>query len=360
MLRLRRRDGSASDARVHWWILDDDLKGRRAEADEWVSSGHVGSLWQGELYTLEEPTRGGYVSLQNFGVRHGYERVVLIVEPLGAVESTLARTGLLLSEQELPWSRWQDEFARQVPEEIRELMRALARKSARSDLRESVAERVRQAPAGFFELPRYRRPRSIRAASPGHQRRGAAVVVTADGVREVDAQEAAQRAEHNRGLQGKRGAKKALPVDHEAVLDTLPAFEWLSVGDGTRSIGELEDLAVRYDERHQRLQLNRDFRGFRLLFERFLDAYEQVPGAGELIEQTVREEIAYVAFETVQWALALSHSSARSLESRRQMLSPESLTVGLTPRLMIHAKLDKLFRQRHGKPAEERVDEQAA
>lgn len=359
-LRLHRRDGSASDARVHWWILDDDAKGRRAEGDEWVSSGHVGSLWQGELYTLEEPTRGGYTTLQNFGIRHGYERVVLIVEPLGRVESNLARNRLLLGEQEPPWSRWQDEFARQMPDEVRELMRTLARGNAKADLRESVAQRVRQAPPGFFELPRYRRPRTIRASTPGHQRTGSHVVATAEGVREVDATEVARRAEHNRGLQGKRGAKKALPVDHEAVLDTLPAFEWLSLRDGTRSIGELEDLALRYDECNHRLQLNRDFRGFRPLFDQFLAGYAEVPGAHELIEQSVREEIAYVAFETVQWALALSASSARTPESRRQMLSAESMTVGLTPRLMVHAKLDKLFRQRHGKPQAEREAEQAA
>jgi hypothetical protein len=88
------------------------------------------------------------------------------------------------------------------------------------------------------------------------------------------------------------------------VLGALPRFEWLSL-DGTRSIGELEDLALRYDERNHRLQFNRDFRGFRPLFDDFLAAYAHVPGADELIEQSVREEIAYVAFETVQWALAL-------------------------------------------------------
>jgi hypothetical protein len=186
------------------------------------------------------------------------------------------------------------------------------------------------------------------------------VVVTSGGPCEVDSAEAARRAEHNRGLRGKRGARKALPVDHEVELNTVPAYEWLSVRDGTRSIGELEYLAPRYDEPNHRLQLNRDFRGFKPLVDRFLDAYEHVPGARELIEQTVREEIAYVAFETVQWALALTHSSARSTHSRRQMLSPESLTVGLTPWLMIHARLEKLFRQGHGKPATELDDEVAA
>jgi hypothetical protein len=42
------------------------------------------------------------------------------------------------------------------------------------------------------------------------------------------------------------------------------------------------------------------------------------------------------------------------------MLSSESLTVGLTPRLLIHAKLDKLFRQRHGRHADELDDDRAA
>ncbi len=169
-------------------------------------------------------------------------------------------------------------------------------------------------------------------------------------------QESARRVARNDSLKGKRGARKAMPVDHEAVLDTLPAFEWLSIKDGTRSIGELEDLALRYDEHHHRLQLNRDFRGFKPLFDRFLADYAHVPGATDLIEQAVREEIAYVAFETMQWALALSHSSARTVASRRQMLSPESLTVGLTPRLMVHAKLLKAFAQRFGKPADHDSD----
>jgi hypothetical protein len=347
-VRLERPSGKPSDARVHWWILDDDARGRRAEADEWVSSGHVGTLWQREIYTLETPTRGGYAALQGFGVRHGYERVVLIVEPLGRVESTIARSRLLLDERELPLARWQEEFARQMPSQIRELMRTVARSSTRVDLRARVAERARQAPPGFWQLPHYRRPRQ----ADGGERAVAQIVVTREGVVEIDPDEAARRLARNERLNGKRGVRKAIPLDHEQVLAAMPAFEWLSLRDGTRSIGELEDLALRYDEHHHRLQINRDFRGFAALFDPFLEGYRHVPGAHELIEQAVREELTFVAFETLQWALALSHSSARTGTARRVMLSPESLTIGLTPRLMVVSKLDKLFRQRHGRPAE--------
>jgi hypothetical protein len=350
-VRLERRSGRPSDARVHWWILDDDARGRRAEADEWVSSGHVGTVWQGELYTLEAPTRGGYTALQGFGVRHGYERVVLIVEPIGRVESTIARSRLLLDERELPMLRWQEEFARQMPSQIRELMRSIARASTRVDLRARVAERARQAPPGFWQLPRYRRPRRP-DGPPSHERAAAQIVVTGTGVFEIDPEEAAQRLARNERLSGKRGARKVLPIDHEQVLAGMPVFEWLSLRDATRSIGELEDLALRYDEHHHRLQLNRDFRGFAALFDPFLEGYRHVPGAPELIEQAVREEITFVAFETLQWALALSHSSARTEPARQLMLSPESLTIGLTPRLLIVSKLDKVFRQRHGRPAD--------
>ena len=350
-VRLERRSGRPSDARVHWWVLDDDARGRRAEADEWVSSGHVGTLWQGELYTLEAPTRGGYAALQAFGVRHGYERVVLIVEPIGRVESTISRSRLLLDERELPLGRWQEEFARQMPSQLRDLMRSVARESSRVDLRARVAERARQAPPGFWQLPRYRRPRRL-DGTPGTERAAAQIVVTRAGVVEIDPAEAARRLALNEQLNGKRGARKALPIDHEQVLAGMPVFEWLSLRDGTRSIGELEDLALRYDERHHRLQINRDFRGFAAVFDPFLDGYRHVPGAAELIEQAVREEITFVAFETLQWAFALSHSSARTGPAREIMLSPESLTIGLTPRLLIVSKLDKIFRQRHGRPAE--------
>jgi hypothetical protein len=62
-----------------------------------------------ELYDVLPHTRGGYGRLQDFGIRFGYERVVLHLEPhaqAGRLEANTARTMLLLDHDPLPWSRW--------------------------------------------------------------------------------------------------------------------------------------------------------------------------------------------------------------------------------------------------------------
>ena len=41
-----------SDARVHWWVLDDDHRGRRRESATWTSTGHAAALFEDELYDL--------------------------------------------------------------------------------------------------------------------------------------------------------------------------------------------------------------------------------------------------------------------------------------------------------------------
>ena len=64
-----------SDARVHWWVLDDDHRGRRRESATWTSTGHAAALFETELYDLLPQTRGDYGRIQDFGVRFGYERV---------------------------------------------------------------------------------------------------------------------------------------------------------------------------------------------------------------------------------------------------------------------------------------------
>jgi len=94
-----------SDAIAHWWVLDDDHRARRREGTVWASTGHAAAVFGEELYDILPQTRGGYGRLQDFGVRFGYERVILHLEPrvkVGRVESNTARTLLLLDHEPLP------------------------------------------------------------------------------------------------------------------------------------------------------------------------------------------------------------------------------------------------------------------
>ena len=94
-----------SDAVAGWWVLDDDHRARRREAGSWTSSSHVVAVHGDELYDLLAPTRGGYGRLQDFGVRFGYERVVIHLQPhvkADRLQANTARTLLLLDHQPLP------------------------------------------------------------------------------------------------------------------------------------------------------------------------------------------------------------------------------------------------------------------
>ena len=66
-----------SDATARWWVLDDDHRARRREGTLWASTGHAAAVYGDELYDILPQTRGGYGRLQDFGIRFGYERVVL-------------------------------------------------------------------------------------------------------------------------------------------------------------------------------------------------------------------------------------------------------------------------------------------
>ena len=144
-----------SDAIVHWWVLDDDHRGRRREATLWASTGHAAAVFGDELYDVLPQTRGGYGRLQDFGIRFGYERVVLHLEPqvqAGRLESNTARTLLLLDHEPLPWSRWGEEFAAAMPEEILRLQERAASTDG-VPRQEAIRNRVSVNPAALPPQP---------------------------------------------------------------------------------------------------------------------------------------------------------------------------------------------------------------
>ena len=151
-----------SDATAYWWVLDEDHRGRRREAAAWVSTGHAAAVLDDELYELLPQTRGGYNRLQDFGIRFGYERVVIYLQPTvqpGRLEANIARTLLLIDHEPLPWARWGEEFAAAMPAEILRLQEhaAVADSVPRQD-----AIRGRVTPLlGLYRLSRYRPPRDI-------------------------------------------------------------------------------------------------------------------------------------------------------------------------------------------------------
>ena len=149
-----------SDAIAHWRVLDDDHRARRREATLWASTGHAAAVFGDELYDILPQTRGGYGRLQDFGIRFGYERVVLHLEPqvqAGRLECNTARTLLLLDHEPLPWSRWGEEFAAAMPDEILQLQERAASADG-VPRQEAIRNRVSSI-LPLYQLSRYRPPR---------------------------------------------------------------------------------------------------------------------------------------------------------------------------------------------------------
>jgi hypothetical protein len=351
-----------SDARVHWWMLDDDQRGRRRESHLWISGGHAAALFDSELYDFLPQTRGGYQRLQDFGIRFGYERVVLYIRPHAddeRLETNTARTQLLLDHEPLPWARWAEEFRATMPEQIRQLQERVAGVDS-TPRAEAIRSRL-AAHLPLYHISRYRAPRLSQppalggtgtpptgepapAQLPGtsaaeHARNRANAPPDAD---QPPADPAAQP-------ETSADAELGAPVDRELaetkIAAQLPDVVWVSLRDGTRAPGDLEDQAARYHLDRHELTINADFRVFTDMTARWVRQYRGIPGARTIIETLVREW-----FEQALVEVVLSVRGARwSDEQVAALLSPESLASATLPRQLLDAAMRKRLAQKLGR-----------
>jgi hypothetical protein len=332
-----------SDARCHWWLLDEDHSRRRRESATWMSSGHAAALFRGELYNVLAPTRGGYQRLQDFGVRFGYERVVLYIEPPVdhmRVAPNTARSVLLLDHEPLPWLQWGREFSERMPAEILDLQERVA---ADDRLPRAEAIRARLRPQiSLYSLSPHRQPRT--SGSPEQDTSTS---------KPTPNQVTVPHIPHIRDDPGAIGGPRS---DADPLANTarehrtgepdleLPDVAWVSAANGSRAPGDLEDQAARYRaERHQ-LTINGDFRAFRDMVKRWAREYDGVPGARAVIEPLVREWFEQALVEVI---LSAKRSTC-SRERLQQLLSPPSLTAAVLPRYLIDQQIRKRLAQKLG------------
>jgi hypothetical protein len=269
----RHRDGRWGLEPQRWPDGDHDYWRPLGEPDKpWLLRGqdHVGRHERDELYDQVGQTRGDYGRLQDFGVRFGYERVVIHLQPHvqpHRLQANTARTMLLLDHEPLPWSRWADEFTAAMPDEIRRLQEHAASTDA-TPRQEAIRSRVASI------LPLYRLS-PYRAAQP--PRKPAAQLGT-DSADDAHAH-ASSRNDRPAGESHKRPSTSAAPQsaardpardllsgtpagegpDDEAraeVSVSLPDVGWISARDGSRAEGDLEDQAARYHPGRHELTIN--------------------------------------------------------------------------------------------------------
>jgi len=348
-----------SDAIAHWWVLDDDHRARRRESSLWSSTGHAAAVYCDELYDILPQTRGGYGRLQDFGIRFGYERVVLHLKPhvqAGRLQCNTARTLLLLDHEPLPWARWGEEFAAAMPAEILQL----PQRAAHADCvprQQAIRQRV-TAILPLYQLSRYRptsRPRQAPIQPAAGERDlppdTPTTAATASGRQTAADAAAAAAAAAAQGERGHEPLSEPPAEDRDDEQQTestvsLPDVAWISARDGSRATGDLEDQAARYHLDRHELTVNADFRAITDLITHWGERYRGVAGARTMIEAQVREWCEQILVEVVLAA----RSSSWTAEQLDALLSPPSLTAALLPRHLLHATLQKRLAQKLGPP----------
>jgi hypothetical protein len=330
-----------SDATAHWWVLDEDHRGRRREAGTWISTGHAAAMLGDELYDLLPQTRGGYGRLQDFGIRFGYERVVLYLEARvdpGRLEANTARSMLLLDHEPLPWLRWAEEFAANMPAAIRHLQERAA--SAEGTPRQ---EAIRSRVAPLLPLYRLSRYRPARGSPTGRESDSPATAWE-----RAETASSTPRSELARVAEDTVASEELRPPEDSTATGPLeadlPDVAWISWRDGTRAADDLEDLAARYHPARHELTINADFRAIRDLISYWRRRYESVPGSRSVIEAQVTEWCEQVLVEVVLAA----RNSQWDEEQLAALLSPTSLSAALLPRQFLHAILQKRLAQKLG------------
>ena len=270
------------DALAHWWVLDDDHRARRREATIWGSTGHVAAVHGDELYDILPQTRGGYGRLQDFGIRFGYERVVLHLQPqveVRRLQCNTARTLLLLDHEPLPWARWGEEFTASMPAEIRQLQE----RAASTDMvprREAIRNRV-NAILPLYQLSSYRpTPPPRQTATQSTKAAGDDPTDTPARPRPPTGQPCPDGAG---GPPGREHAHEEPPPNrpiedaHDEAsphrIVSLPDVAWISARDGSRAPRDLEDEAARYHPGRHELTINADFRAITDLITHWQDRY---------------------------------------------------------------------------------------
>jgi hypothetical protein len=345
-------------ALVRWRALTDETDARRQEGNIWAATGHRAALHRDELYELISPARGGYQKLQEFGIHTGYARVVLYVEPTGAVGAMTdtARTRLLVDGEPLPWDRYAEAFEKRMPDEIRALIEEAAGSTAR-DYRKAIRERL-EAIRDLFKVPRYKAVPAgaleMEEPTSGHAR-------DTDDERERKP----KRDRPSRPWTGPAaGNVYALMLRPDGVqadtvrTDKLPDIQvdWVSATDrrfGERAVPHLEDRAARYDLKHNRLEINFDFRGLQDLIGRWHTTYKTVPGSRAIIEETVLGWYEQQLTETVLGVLALRGSEYWDNRTIADALSELALTAAAGARYHLDMKVKQELAQRfsHGRRA---------
>jgi hypothetical protein len=349
-------------ALAHWWIVREnaDAKGHHTPL------GQVGALYRNELYEVVYG-RQGVTRLQSFGIIFGHSQVALYLEPTtsDSLSSNTARSQLLLNGEPLPWDEWAAEFRANMPSELIALIERVGSASDSSDHSRSIWERLK-AVRDIFRLSRYRAVRKGTLEIGADEDRlgdDAAVDDTEldqDPTLDPDPDPTPEpEPEPEPTTRRPRGPSKADQLfsmflkaggvpGEEVEGEQGPRTKWLSVTNGTRTAGDMEDRAAKYLPEEDLILINADFRVFNDMIQRWIELYRGIPAAGDTIREVVREWFEQQLIEAVVGAKALKGSPEWAGDGIAALWSQEALTAVVMPRYHVDVNIKRSLGSRLG------------
>jgi hypothetical protein len=327
-----------TNAKAHWWILKDNA-GDFASIRP--STGHAAALYKSELYEITKTPTSVNSRLLDFGITFGRSFIVIYVEPTALDMTTnTARTALLMNGESLPWSDWGAEFASAMPDEIESFMEEKAAGAANKDHTDDIREKLKGV-LDLYKLSKFKvRVGGPDVAAEGDTLNGCAGSTVGGGGRRTDPEPRQRIRRRNRSaldvlLRFRRPQPGEAVVAGDIHTDApFPKVQWLSLADGTRESGDLEDKAARYIPASNTLQINADFRVFTDMVSRWIEKAGVGRSAAQkqLVKESVHRAFEMTLTEVVMGMREFQNEREWSSDVMEAAMSPESLTCAVMPR----------------------------
>lgn len=327
-----------SDVNIHWWILK---RQDETEASGWskiyASVGHVAFLLDNELYEMSHG-KTSYHRLTSFGIIFGKNEIVIYIEPKNKRKYTSDITRSHIKPDgmiNLPWADWGEEFAKDLPPEIKDHQLAAGASAHGLNTVESLQAHIKSlVAAGMLRPP---------PLLMDFKLLDGATTSESEKIKERNPQE------HKDKETSSNTPQPPKPTKGKEEEIKVPEVLWVGVKDGTRAPGDMEDRAARYVPEHNLLLINKDFRIFSELINYWTRAYPQFPGVGVIAETKVRELVEKMLVETVLRAIGFSGSDTWTDNDISNLYSEETLTAVVLQVSLPHEKIKRDLSLRLGK-----------
>lgn len=328
-------------ALVHWRILADVTK-RKGFANYPASTSVI---WRNEIYHMVKMP--GCIQTQYlFGISAGNSRITLLVEPdEDTVSADTTRTRLIVAGKEPNWQQWGRDFAVRMPDELKEFIDTEHAKAAKSDPKE-IERRVRRIMKDT-DIGRYKPVLNGKVLAAGVASGGG---LFGDDNNEVEGEDDDNEAEGNGGNGGtasdlymafkKDDGKPAKQVDGGGI----PLVRWVTVLDGTRSPGHMEDRAASFNPTANEVLANWDFRLFSGIAKLAAKEVGDHPSAHDAAIQITRDWFATILAESVVRAKSISDPAKYSqwtMDDANNLLSETALTATCMSVYLVHGQIIK-------------------